>query len=200
MMKYLFLVSAMTMAVPGLAQQMPIAPQQATPATATPANPDTVAPPASSSQSAVPAQSDSSGTPVPMTAQSSTPGQTAPVQTTQTPSVPQPGVSQPAPQSAQATPAQQPATSGNQVAQVVNSEFPTYDKDGNGQLSQAEFSSWMVALKQASDPSAKAGDPATTKWVSAAFTQADTDKSRSVSKSELTSFLSQGASASAGGR
>ncbi|RZL73337.1 MAG: EF-hand domain-containing protein, partial [Sphingomonas sp.] len=42
------------------------------------------------------------------------------------------------------------------------------------------------------DPSTKPDAPETKKWVSAAFAQADTDKSKSLTKTEVTSFLSQG--------
>jgi hypothetical protein len=86
---------------------------------------------------------------------------------------------------------EQPAT-GSQVAQVVDTEFPTYDKNGDGKLSTAEFSGWMVALKSKTDPTTKPGAPETKKWVSAAFAQADTDKNKSLTKTEVVSFLSQG--------
>lgn len=81
-----------------------------------------------------------------------------------------------------------------QVAQVVQHDFPTYDKDANGALSKAEFGEWMVALRSASDPSFKGGTPAATTWVSQAFAMADKDKSRTVSQTELTGFLSKGQS------
>ena len=108
------------------------------------------------------------------------PGQTPPAQSAPTQSAPA--------QTAQAT---QPA-SGDQVAQVVDTEFPTYDKNADGKLSAAEFGDWMVALKTKTDPATKPGTPETKKWVAAAFAQADTDKNKSLSKPELTSFLSQG--------
>lgn len=93
----------------------------------------------------------------------------------------------------QAAPAEgQVQATGSQIAQVVDTQFPTYDKDGDGQLSKAEFTQWMVALKSQTDPSTKAEAPATKKWVGTAFAQADTDKSKKVSKTELTGFLSQG--------
>ncbi len=85
----------------------------------------------------------------------------------------------------------QPAT-GSQVAQVVDTEFPTYDKNGDGKLSAAEFSGWMVALKSKTDPTTKPDAPETKKWVSAAFAQADADKNKSLTKAEVTSFLTQG--------
>ena len=94
---------------------------------------------------------------------------------------------------AQAAPAEgQVQATGSQIAQVVDTQFPTYDKDGDGQLNKAEFTQWMVALKAQTDPSTKAESPATKKWVGTAFAQADTDKSKKVSKTELTGFLSQG--------
>ncbi|BCA62431.1 hypothetical protein HMP09_1665 [Sphingomonas sp. HMP9] len=86
---------------------------------------------------------------------------------------------------------EQPAT-GSQVAQVVDTEFPTYDKNGDGKLSAVEFGGWMVALKSKTDPSTKPDAPETKKWVSAAFAQADGDKNKSLTKSEITSFLTQG--------
>ena len=87
--------------------------------------------------------------------------------------------------------ATQPA-SADQVAQVVDTEFPTYDTNRDGTLSVAEFGGWMVALKTKTDPTTKAAAPETKKWVAAAFAQADTDKSKSLTKPELTSFLSKG--------
>ena len=109
------------------------------------------------------------------------PAQTAPTDTAQ----------------ASQTPAQtggQAAAGGTQVAQVVDTEFATYDKDKNGVLSKAEFGDWMVALKTASDPSTKAETAATKTWVGQAFASADKDRSKTVSKTELTGFLSQGKS------
>ena len=87
----------------------------------------------------------------------------------------------------------QPA-SGAQVAGIVDKEFATYDKDANGGLSQAEFGSWMVTLRSASDPTVKADSADTKTWVKTAFAQADKDKSKTVTKAELTGFLSQGQS------
>ena len=78
---------------------------------------------------------------------------------------------------------------------MVNTEFPTYDKNSDGNLSKTEFASWMTALK-AADPNAKKDAAADKKWNDAAFAQADSDKSKSVSKDELTGFLSKGTQAS----
>ncbi len=94
---------------------------------------------------------------------------------------------QPAPaQSAQAPAAAQPA-GGDQVASIVNSEFGSYDKDQNGTLDKMEFAAWMDALKAKAPDGA--GKPSDAKWNEAAFAQADTDKSTTVTKQELTGFL-----------
>ena len=87
--------------------------------------------------------------------------------------------------------AAQPSAGGDQVAAIVGREFPTYDKNSDGTLSKAEFTAWMLALKSASDPAVKAEDPKTKTWMTQAFAQADSDKSQSVTKDELTNFLSQ---------
>lgn len=79
----------------------------------------------------------------------------------------------------------------NQIADVVNTEFPTYDKDANGDLSTTEFGSWMVALRTASDPATKAESAEIKTWIGQAFASADADKSKAVSKTELTAFLSK---------
>lgn len=78
-----------------------------------------------------------------------------------------------------------PAAGGGSVSSIIDSEFAGYDKDGSGSLSRAEFAAWMDALKAKADANAKpdAG------YNTAAFKQADVDRSRSVTKEELTSFL-----------
>lgn len=100
-----------------------------------------------------------------------------------------PQTAQPAPASPQAA---QPTNPADAVASVVDGEFPSYDANGDGQLDQAEFGRWMTALKeQEMKATGKTLPPAeVTAWVSGAFTTADTDKSASVSKVELVSYLS----------
>ncbi len=99
----------------------------------------------------------------------------------------------PATQTAQTTAeAGQPA-SGTQIAQIVEAEFPKYDKDGKGQLTEKQFGEWMVALRSASEPGVTADKPEVKSWIKQAFAQADKDKSKAVTKAELTSFLSQSA-------
>ncbi|RDE06949.1 EF-hand domain-containing protein [Sphingomonas aracearum] len=194
MLKYVLLAGAMTVAAPALAQsQTPggsagattAAPQQqGTPGRA-PIGGDS-APPAPDSATAptqqVPANPATGATPASPSAATDN------AQTTDTPSSSgaTTGATPGSPQSSAA-----PVNKADQVAQVVQAEFPSYDKDGNGSLSSTEFGAWMVALKSASDPNAKADDPATRTWAGQAFAQADKDKSKSVSKTELQGFLSQ---------
>lgn len=89
----------------------------------------------------------------------------------------------------------QPASPANAVASIVNSEFPAYDANHDGQLDKAEFSRWMVALKdQEMKVTGKTLAPAeVTAWANGAFATADTDKSSSISKPELIGYLSGGA-------
>ncbi|BBF69905.1 MULTISPECIES: EF-hand domain-containing protein [Sphingomonas] len=116
---------------------------------------------------------------------------------------PDQGASPAAPQSATpaapaapqaATPAA-PANTAATVASIVDSEFPAYDANSDGQLDQSEFSRWMVALKGQEMKATGSTLPAeqVTAWANGAFTTADKDKSISVSKPELVSYLSGGA-------
>ena len=107
-----------------------------------------------------------------------------PATTPATPTTPAPATA-----AAQPTPAAQPASQQDQIAGIVNSEFAAYDKNGDGALDQTEFASWMVALRVKAQPEFVADSAEGKAWVTAAFTQADTDKSASVNAVELTSFL-----------
>lgn len=194
MLKTLLLASAMTISVPALAQDQTTPPQTTEPAApgreATPPT-ETTTPPAETTE----AQPASDAT-VQEQAQTATTAEQAaqtPAQTPATPATEQPAPAEQA--AAAATPATpaQPASGGDQVAQIVNTEFPSYDKNSDGSLDKAEFGSWMVALKSASDPSTKADDPATQSWVTGALASADTDKSSTITKEELTTYLSKGA-------
>ncbi len=166
MLKYALLAGAMMLSAPAIAQDKPATPQ--TPATTQPA----------------PTQTDPAqpATPAPQTA---TPAQDSTSMTTATDPAAQP-------QAQTQTAATQPMTKAQQIAQVVDTEFATYDTDKNGVLSPAEFDAWMVALKTAADPTTKADAPETKKWLTLAFTQADKDKSKSISKTELNGFLVAG--------
>ncbi|MHA6724179.1 EF-hand domain-containing protein [Sphingomonas sp. RS2018] len=170
MMKTAMMVSALAIATPAFAQE----------AQSAPASPTTTAPTADQTapgRTPLTAADPATAAPPAQTAEAApvTPAQEAPAQVAAAPA------------------AAPPATGATQIAQVVSTEFPTYDKNADAKLDKAEFGAWMVALKTASDPSTKAGDPATTKWVSGAFASADTDKSKGVSQAELTKYLSQNA-------
>ena len=120
---------------------------------------------------------------------------TAPAMAQQTMSPATPQTAQPAapaqPQSA--TPAQ-PAPAAS-VASIVDSEFPAYDANSDGQLDQSEFSRWMVALKSQEMKATGQQLPAdqVTAWANGAFSTADADKSSMISKPELITYLSAGA-------
>ncbi|WP_176590422.1 EF-hand domain-containing protein [Sphingobium sp. EM0848] len=88
--------------------------------------------------------------------------------------------------------ATQAAPSGDGVAAIVDTEFPAYDQNHDGQLDRTEFSRWMVALKdQEMKATGKSLAPAeVTAWADGAFVTADTDKSGTVSKPELIAYLS----------
>ena len=94
---------------------------------------------------------------------------------------------------AQSTPAQ--STPAASVASIVDSEFPAYDANGDGQLDQSQFSRWMLALKNQEMKATGQQLPAdqVTAWANGAFTTADADKSLMVSKPELITYLSAGA-------
>lgn len=93
-----------------------------------------------------------------------------------------------------ATPAT-PANPTNAVASIVDTEFPAYDANSDGSLDQSEFSKWMVALKDQEMKATGKTLPAeqVTAWANGAFTTADADKSTSISKPELVTYLSGGA-------
>ncbi|NYT42902.1 EF-hand domain-containing protein [Sphingomonas sp. R-74633] len=88
-----------------------------------------------------------------------------------------------------AVPAAQPAATQEQVAQAVGRDFGSYDKDADGKLNTTEFAAWMGSLRKAAEPTFQPGTPEATTWANQAFASADTDKSASVNKQELTVFL-----------
>lgn len=98
-----------------------------------------------------------------------------------------------APATAEPAPASGAAATPVQIAQIVGQEFKTYDADANGQLSDAEFGSWMKKLRTANDPSIDPESEDVKTWIGQAFAAADADKSGGVSQEELTGFLSRGA-------
>lgn len=173
MLKSILLAGSVMISVPAFAQDAPAqetppaAQEQAPPAAEQPAPAEAPAP---AEQPAETAQQPQEANPA---APAEQPAQTA--------------EQQPAP-----APGQQPADA-TQIAAVVDQGFPTYDKDADGSLKAEEFNSWMVALRSASEPAFKGESAADKQWLSAALAQADKDKSGSVNKDELKTFLTPGA-------
>lgn len=92
-----------------------------------------------------------------------------------------------------ATPATpSPSAQANDPETILKTEFPVYDKDANGDLSKDEFSTWLLALKKAAPQQTPLTDAQQTEWLGKAFTDADADKSTSVSLAELTTYLTRG--------
>ena len=142
---------------------------------------------------AMPALAQTAPTTMPPAPTSPAPAPAAP--TTAAPAPATPTAATPAAPVAEPVPAAPAAAAdpgpGAQIADVVNKEFPSYDKNSDGKLSKPEFGAWMFALRKASDPALK-DDAANKTYVTGAFATADTDKSKSVSKDELTNYLVQG--------
>ena len=202
MLKSIFLVTSMLVAIPAFAQDSPekqdtSAQTQPAPADQKPVKAtDDAAPDSDADQTATqptpnppaatqgtqptPSQPPQSAQPAPAT------DPTAPAPT---PAQPQQPV-QPDTAAAPAQPAEaQPATTSDQVAQAVSRDFGTYDKDANGMLSEAEFGEWMAALRKAVEPGFTPGTPEAQSWQKQAFASADTDKNASINRGELTTFL-----------
>jgi hypothetical protein len=166
MVKHLLLIGAMSIAVPAMAQT-----GQTTTGTST-------------SQAGAPSSGQQSLPPT-ATARGGTQG------TTQTPQSSQAPQSSQSPQASQSTQSSQ-AASPTQIAQVVEQDFPKY-AGGKDALTQTQFGAWMASLRSATEPGVTADSPEMKTWITQAFTQADTDKSKSVSRAELTAFLTQAA-------
>lgn len=114
----------------------------------------------------------------------------APTQAAPAPSAaPAPTSPDAAPTTAQAQPA--PTNSSSAVQTAVNTGFGKYDADGDGNLTEAEFKTWIAALKtdemKATGQSVNAAE--VTAYANAAFASADADKDQKVSKAEVTGFL-----------
>lgn len=159
-MKSLLLLSAMLVAAPAMAQ------------TATPPASTNAAQPAAAAQQAPQPATDAPTAQTPTTAQPSSPAST----TTGTTG------------SGTTTTTTAASNSTDAVATVVSTDWAKYDGDKNGDLSKTEFASWMTALRE-QNPAQKAQVKDVDAWTTAAFTQADKDKSGAVSKDELQGFL-----------
>lgn len=203
MLKHILLASSMMVAVPAFAQETPPtekpAEAPASPTTQEQTSPTDAAPTAPEAPSAAPADSMVQTTPPAGAPTSADQAQTMteqaqPAQQAQaTPAQPATPAQQPAQTADATTTPAQPADKATQVAAVVGKEFPAYDKDSNGNLSQNEFGAWMMALRKASEPGFDTASAEATTWVGQAFAMADTDKDSAVNQSELTGFLAKGA-------
>lgn len=169
MLKYVMLCGAMAVAAPAAAQGSSMNPQEPT------ANPA----PAGRTANIAPAPAMSSGAATAADGNASQDDRKSARRADGLAPAGQPG------DPASTDPAQPAA--GDQVATIVNAEFATYDRDGDGALDKVEFAEWMDALKaKAPNAVSQPGDPA---WNAAAFAQADEDRSATVSRAELTRFL-----------
>lgn len=166
MLKQVLLIGAAAISFPALAQEAPPSPGT---------TPPTEQPEAAPMPDSAPAPADTTA-----------PAPTEPATDTMAPASEAPAQTAPAPSSsAAATPAQ--------IAQIVETEFPTYDGDKSGDLSSAEFGAWMKKLRTAQDPAVDPESADVKSWIDQAYGAADADKSGSVTKEELVAFLSRGA-------
>lgn len=175
MLKQVLLIGAAAISFPALAQNTPPA--------------DTTAPPPTE-------QADpSAGQPAPTPAEPAPADTTAPAPTDAPATAPadsaSPAPAEPAAPAGDASKAA--AATPAQIAQIVDTEFPTYDGDKNGDLNQTEFASWMKKLRAATEPTIDTESEQVKTWIGQTWAAADADKSGAVSKEELTGFLSRGA-------
>lgn len=205
MLKTVLLATSMLVAAPAFAQETP-APEamqsqpQTPPATEpAPATTDDAAPGTQGSgtveeaPAATPAPATEAAQPTPTAPADAEPAAPAPAQPATTPAQPDaaatPGPATTGTTGAGTAAAAQPAATQDQVAQAVSRDFATYDKDGNGMLSDVEFGAWMSALRKTSEPAFVPGSAEANTWLGQAFASADADKSKSVNQAELTTFL-----------
>lgn len=209
MLKTFLLASSFLIAAPALAQETPMQDSTQTAPQTTPGQTDPQTTPAPTTDDQAPGTTgagtvdDSAAQPAPATTPAPN-GNTPPASeaTQPTPDAADPNATPDASANAgtagmmaantatpAAAPAGTPATSATQVAEAVSRDFPGYDKDSNGMLSQDEFGAWMSTLRKASEPTFAPGSPDAQTWVGQAFAATDTDKNQSVSKEELAMFL-----------
>jgi outer membrane biosynthesis protein TonB len=176
MLKSILLASAVAISAPAFAQDMP---QQQTPPPQEQPAPTEMTEPVPQEAPAPATQPEAEVTPAPTPAPTPTP-------------TPEPQAAEPQAQAQTSQPAQQPANAA-QIAQIVDQGFPTYDKDGDGNLTGEEFGSWMVALRSATEPAFTGESAADKEWLTRALAAADADKSGGVTNPELKTFLAPAA-------
>lgn len=183
MLKTMLLIGAAAVSFPALAQNQPV----------DPAAPPASQPSETAAENTQPAPTPEAAQPAPAPdAAQPTPAPAPDASTTP------PAAAEPAPPAGEATTTAQSAPSGTaatpaQVAQIVEKEFPTYDADSSAELSEVEFAGWMKKLRGASEPSLDVESAEVKTWIGQAWGAADADKNGTVSKEELTAFLSRGA-------
>ncbi|NJM50906.1 MAG: EF-hand domain-containing protein [Sphingomonadales bacterium] len=123
---------------------------------------------------------------------SETPADAPPSDPAAEPAPAEPAPAEPAPAEAAPSGPTPPTSREEQVEQVVEAEFPSYDADQSGALDKDEFAKWVSSLRQKSleaqgRPPVPENEMA--EWTKNAFAKADSDKSDNVSKTELKSFL-----------
>lgn len=206
MLKYMLLIGAAAVSFPAVAQEAPPTgddptsqPAPTDPTTDTAPAPDSTTPPAPTEDPAPmpdtstppsdttmpPADTTTPVDPATPADPATTPADPAAPTDPSTPPASDPAASDPAAGGTSATP--------DQVAQIVNQEFPTYDADATNELNETEFATWMKKLRTATDPTVDPESEQVKSWVGQAFAAADADKSGGVTKEELTGFLSRGA-------
>lgn len=176
MLKSILLASAVAISAPAFAQDMP---QQQTPPPQEQPAPTETTEPVPQETPAPATQPEAEVTPAPTPTPTPTP-------------TPEPQAAEPQAQAQTSQPAQQPANAA-QIAQIVDQGFPTYDKDGDGNLTGEEFGSWMVALRSATEPAFTGESAADKEWLTRALAAADADKSGGVTNPELKTFLAPAA-------
>lgn len=176
MLKSILLASAVAISAPAFAQDMP---QQQTPPPQEQPAPTETTEPVPQETPAPATQPEAEVTPAPTPTPTPTP-------------TPEPQAAEPQAEAQTSQPAQQPANAA-QIAQIVDQGFPTYDKDGDGNLTGEEFGSWMVALRSATEPAFTGESAADKEWLTRALAAADADKSGGVTNPELKTFLAPAA-------
>lgn len=81
-----------------------------------------------------------------------------------------------------------PADLGKELDAAVAADWPKYDRDGKGHLTQEEFATWLTALRAEANGASE--DPTKLRaWADASFVKADGDADKQVSPEEFTAFL-----------
>lgn len=189
MLKSLLLASAVAISAPAFAQDMPE--QQTPPPQEQPAPTESTEPVPQEAPAPAP-EPQTEPTPEPTPTPSPTPSP-APTPAPEPLPAPDPQPMPEPPQTAEAAqPAQKPANA-EQIAQIIDQGFPTYDGDKDGNLTGEEFGRWMVALRSQSEPAFTGESAADKEWLGRALAAADADKSGGVSNPELKTFLAPAA-------